>query len=122
MSGGGERQLDSAELDGPLERGVDRAGRLAEVAEHQLAQLVDDLGVAVRSEHVHECLRGHDLPERRGERGRARFETHALDLVEHLVEPVRMVVARELGVDDRRPGPAAACAGLRGPRRAAGAD
>ena len=66
-----------------------------------MAELVDDLPVPVRAEDVHERLRRDDLAERRGERRRARLDANALDLVEHLVEPVGVRRGSQLRVDDR---------------------
>ena len=70
------------------ERRVDRAGRAAEAAGDEVAQLVDHRRVAVRGQHVQQRLRGDDLADRRRERRRADLGAHLADLVEHLVEPV----------------------------------
>ena len=76
-------------------------GRVAEPAEDQVAELVDDRGVPVRAEDVDERLGGDDLAERRGERRRTGLDANALDLVEHLVEPVAVAAAAKVRVDDR---------------------
>jgi hypothetical protein len=78
----------AGQLDRARERRVDRRGRSSETPLHEVAQLVDHRRVAVRRQDVQQRLRGDDLPDRRGERRRADFLADAIDLVEHLVEPV----------------------------------
>ena len=77
-------------------------------------ELVDDRRVAVRAEHVQERLRGDDLADRRGERRRADLGADAVDLVEHLVEPVARRRARAAARRaPRRARPAACCCAAR---------
>ncbi len=95
------RSVVAEQLDRTLERVVDRPRRVAEAPEHELAHLVDDGRVAVRGEHVDERLRADDLAHRGGEGRRAGLDADALDLVEHLVEPVGVAAAAELRVDHR---------------------
>ena len=76
------------ELDGTLDRRVDRLGRLAVAALDELAELVDDGAVAPRLEHVQKRLRGEDLADRRGERRPAGLGADASDLLEHLEQTI----------------------------------
>ena len=94
------------ELDGTLDRRVDRLGRLAVAALDELAELVDDGAVAPRLEHVQQRLRREDLADRRGERRPARLGADATDLLEHLEQAVggrvRAQVDLERGDEARR--------------------
>ena len=76
------------ELDGPLDRRVDRLGSLAVATLNQLAELVDDGAVPPCLEHVQKSLRGEDLTDRRGERRPAGLGADASDLLEHLEQTI----------------------------------
>lgn len=89
------------ESDRALERRVDRARGLAEAPERELPDLVDDRSVPVRTEDVDERLGGDDLTERRRKRRRSDLAAYALDLIEHLVEPVAVTARPKLRVDHR---------------------
>jgi hypothetical protein len=78
----------SEELDRALDGRVDRLGRHAVTALHELAELVDDGAVARATRARGECLRGEDLPDRRRERRPARLGADAPDLLEHLEQPI----------------------------------
>ena len=77
------------ELDRALDGRVDRLGRHAVAALHELAELVDDRAVAPRLEHVQERLRREDLADRSRERRPAGLGPNAPHLLEHLEQPIR---------------------------------
>ena len=96
---GSAGSASAVQRDGALDVRVDRCGRRAEAALHQLAELVDDRGVALGGEHVQQRLGGEHLADRRGERRRARLAADALQLVEHLVDPVAGRVRAQVRVE-----------------------
>ena len=89
------------QLGRPRECRVDGPWRPPEAPEHEIAELVDRRRVAIRAEHVEQRLRRDDLPDRRGERRRADLAAHAVDLDEHLVEPVAGRLPAQLHLERR---------------------
>ena len=97
----GELRARREQLDGALDRRVDRLRRLAVAALDELAELVDHGAVAARLEHVQERLRREDLPDRRGERRPAGLGAHAADLLEHLEQAIGRGVRAKVHVERR---------------------
>ena len=89
------------QLDGSRDGRVDGAGRAAEAALDERAELVDDRPVAAGREHVDQRLRGEDLADRRGERRPARLAPDLLQLVERLEQAIVGGVRAQVRVERR---------------------
>ena len=95
------RRLAAEELHRTAHRRLDRGGRRAVRARHELAELVEHGAVAPRRENVEEGLRAEDLTDRRSERWPARLLANPDDLRQRVQETVAGRVGPKMGVERR---------------------